>query len=112
MRELADVDPVAAMRFGSDGDDPRRRRGLEALEQQMRQKKRGEVVYSEGQLEAIRRKAIFRGKEAGIVDEDVEPVVRREDLPRQSAHFGETREIGQSDLHPALAGMLGHKPAG
>ena len=69
--------PVAAVGFRGDGDDARRRRGLEAVEQQIGQQKRREVIDRKGQLEPVRRKPVLRRKQAGIVDEHVEPVVRR-----------------------------------
>ena len=94
------------MRFRRDGDDARRRRGLEAVQQQIGQQKRREVIDRKGQLEPVRRKPVLRRKQAGIVDQHVEPVVPGQNLVRQPAHLRETRKIGERHIDPVRARAL------
>ena len=52
--EIASIDAVAAVRLRGDRDDPRRCRSLQAVEQQIGQQERCEVIDREGQLETVR----------------------------------------------------------
>ena len=82
------------------------RAGAEALqpvEQQIGQQERGQVVDRKGHLVPVRRPLEFRRKQAGVVDQEIDPVVRGQDLVGQAAHFGQRGEIGERglDLRPA-----------
>ena len=68
------------------------------------------MIDREGQLETVRRKPVVRRKQAGIVDEHIEPVVPGQDLVGQPAHVAEPRKIGERDLDPIRPGTLGHQP--
>jgi hypothetical protein len=81
----------------------RRRRVLEAIQPQIGQRERREVIDRKGQLETVRRKPVLRRKQAGIVDQHIEPVVPGQNLVRQPAHLRETRKIGERHIDPARA---------
>ena len=69
------------------------------------------MIDRKGQLETVRRKPVLRRKQAGIVDQHVEPVVPGENLVRQPPHFRETRKIGERHIDPVRARTLGDPPA-
>ena len=86
------------MRFRGDSDDPRRRRGPQPIEQQIGQQERGEMIDRKGQLEPVGRNPRSGREQPGVVDEDTDPVMGREDFVREAAHLGECREIGELHL--------------
>ena len=67
------------------------------------------MVDREGQLEPVKRKPVVPRHQPGIVDEQIDPVVRGQDFVCQPAHFGKARKIGQQDVDSIGAGMLADK---
>jgi hypothetical protein len=53
LSKLGEVEPLAAMRFRSDGEDPSRGGSFDSFEQQIRQQEWSKMVDCESQLEAV-----------------------------------------------------------
>jgi hypothetical protein len=71
LSKLAKGEPVATMRLRSNGDDPRRSRSLEAIEQQISQQERRKMIDREGQLEPVGRKSVFWRHQPSVVDQQI-----------------------------------------
>src|SRR5919199_539280 len=57
-----------------------------------------EVVGAEVELEAVGRAAARRSHDAGVVDQEVEPVVLQLEALGEQAHRGEVREVELLEL--------------
>ncbi len=83
---------------GCDIDDAGGSAAAKRRQQQMRQQKGREIVHRQPEFMTVAADfpAAARRTEAdtGVVDQDVEPVVRRRDFLSQPAHVVERREIG------------------
>src|SRR6516164_8851340 len=85
------------MRLRRDGYDARWRRGPETVEQQVGQQKWREVIDRKSEFEPVPRKPVFRRKQPGVVDQQVEPLAAGQDVVRQPAHLGEARKVTERD---------------
>ena len=85
-----------------DGHHPRPRRGQQPVEQQPGQREVAEVVGPELQLEAVGGELTFGEHHAGVVDEQVDPVVRVAQRVGGRADRRERGEIQPLDLESRL----------
>ena len=97
-----------------DGHDPRRRRGQERRHQRRGERPVPEVVHPELHLVAVGRLPLRHRHQAGVVDQDVDLVVRAEDrLRRPSSPTPASR--GRARPAPGGAGVSArissHRPA-
>ena len=98
--EVVEVDaaPREAVCVRRDDHDPRRRTGDELFAEQVRQQEVPEVVRLELRLVTVNRGAPFLEDHTRVVDEDVEPIVRRRELGHECAHRRERCEVERHHL--------------
>ena len=102
--QVGEVDVPAAVHARTDVDDARGRAGAEPVEQQVGQQERRQVVDREGTLVAVGGGAAAAHRDAGVVDQHVEPGTRAQDPFGQCAHFGQRRKVGGHRRHLPVAG--------
>jgi predicted alpha/beta-hydrolase family hydrolase len=92
--DVGEVDRLLPGR--GDVDDARRGARLDQREQQRGQQKTGEVIDRKAQFEPVGAllAGAAGGADAGVVDQDVEPIRRLPDRGGKAAHLGQVREIG------------------
>jgi hypothetical protein len=93
---VVELDPAELVRVAADVYDARVRRRAQASEQQAGEREVAEVVGAELQLEAVGGLAVRRGHDAGIVDQQVEALVRA--TSRERSHGIERAEVERLDV--------------
>ena len=85
--------------------------GQQPVEQQAGEGEVAEVVGAELHLEPVGRLPAGDGHDAGVVDQDVEPVVSGGETGRERPHRGQIGQVERGHLHVG-AGHLGAEAFG
>ncbi len=86
--QVVKVDRRFAVVIASDIDHPRRRAGLEHVQQQVGEQERRQVVDREDGLNAVYGHRSFAQSDASVVDQHVQVRVARLEFLCESAHLG------------------------
>ena len=101
--EVVDIDRLGVLPTGCHRDDARARRSSEHREQGADQGERPHHQGPERRLDAVRTDRPLRKDGAGVVDEDVEPGLGRQDLCGGCTDRRERAHVGHHDRKPILA---------
>ena len=101
--QVVEVDAAGGVRAGGDGDDPRRRAGLQAVQQQVGEQERGEMVEGEGVFQAVGGDVPVRPEAAHVVDQHIQPRIGVEYLAGQAADLGLGGHVGDVHVHRRVA---------
>src|SRR5207237_1942105 len=114
-REVAEFDQPSEVGHAADGHHAGARLFLERAQQQAGQRKVPEVVGAQLELKAVRRPGVGGGHDAGVVDEEVQPVAAGPEVLAERTHRAEVGEVERRDLNlcrrPGGFDLLSGRPA-